>query len=165
MIRKLQFSDADRVLEIYQQGLDTGAASFEIEAPDWETWERKYLSHSRLAWEQQGQLQGQLQGWAALAAVSSRYCYRGVAEVSIYVATAAAHQGIGTHLMAALVSQSEENGIWSLYSSIFPENQATLKMHLRQGFRQVGIRERIAQQHGRWRDTLILERRSASVGV
>lgn len=106
-----------------------------------------------------------VQAWAALAPVSVRDCYRGVAEVSIYVATGFLGQGIGSKLMARLVEESERNGIWSLYSSIFPENQATLKLHLRHGFREVGIREHIAQRDGRWRNTLILERRSNKVGV
>lgn len=161
MIRNLRNSDADAVLDIYRQGLETGEASFETEAPDWETWQSKYLSACRLVYTQDSQLLA----WAALAPVSVRDCYRGVAEVSIYVAIAAAGLGIGGKLMARLVEESENNGIWSLYSSIFPENQATLKLHLRHGFREVGIRHRIAQQHGRWRDTLILERRSSIVGV
>ena len=161
MIRNLKPSDAVAVLEIYQQGLDTGAASFETEAPDWPQWDAKYLRHSRLVLVRGAQLLG----WAALAPVSARECYRGVAEVSIYVATAASGQGIGSQLMARLVEESERNGIWSLYSSIFPENRATLKLHLRHGFREVGTRARIAQQHGRWRDTLILERRSTRVGI
>lgn len=161
MIRNLRNSDAETVLEIYREGLDTGEASFEIEAPDWQTWQAKYLPHSRLVCEQDGQLQG----WAALAPVSVRDCYRGVAEVSIYVAADFLGQGIGNKLMAALIEESERNGIWSLYSSIFPENSATLRLHLRHGFREVGIRERIAQRDGRWRNTLILERRSDKVGV
>ena len=161
MIRNLRNSDAESVLEIYREGLDTGEASFETEVPDWQSWQRKYLPHSRLAWEQDGQLRG----WAALAPVSARDCYRGVAEVSVYVATEFVGQGVGSKLMAALIEESERNGIWSLYSSIFPENEATLKLHLRHGFREVGIRERIAQRDGRWRNTLILERRSEKVGV
>ncbi len=161
MIRNLRNSDARLVLEIYRQGLDTGEASFETEAPDWQSWQAKYLPHSRLVWERDGQLLG----WAALAPVSARDCYRGVAEVSIYVATDALGQGIGNELMAGLIEESERNGIWSLYSSIFPENSATLRLHLRHGFREVGIRERIAQRDGRWRNTLILERRSDKVGV
>lgn len=161
MIRNLENSDAGAVLEIYRQGLDSGEASFETEPPDWETWKRKYLPFCRLAWEQNGRLQA----WAALAAVSARDCYRGVAEVSIYVAADQLGKGIGSRLMAALIEESENNGIWSLYSSIFPQNKATLRLHLRHGFREVGVRERIARQHGRWRNTLILERRSQSVGL
>ncbi len=161
MIRNLHNADAAAVLDIYRQGLDSGEASFETEAPDWETWQSKYHPFARLVWEQNHQVQG----WAALAPVSVRECYRGVAEISVYVAARCIGQGIGSKLMARLVEDSENNGIWSLYSSIFPQNQATLKLHLHHGFRQVGIRERIAQQHGRWRDTLILERRSDKAGV
>src|SRR5210317_2204278 len=155
MIRDLQESDAAAILEIYQRGLDDGEASFETRAPDWRGWDRKYHPFCRLVSE----LDGQVGGWAALAPVSARGCYRGVAEVSIYVAADQRGKGIGNALMAALVEASESNGIWSLYSSIFAQNQATLRLHLRHGFREVGFRERIAQQKGRWRDTLILERR------
>jgi len=161
MIRNLHDSDAVAVLDIYRQGLDSGEASFETEAPDWETWQSRYHPFCRLVWEQDSKPAG----WAALAPVSVRDCYRGVAEVSIYVADRYLGQGIGSKLMAALIETAEHNGIWSLYSSIFPENQATRKLHLRHGFREVGIRERIAQRNGRWRDTLILERRSTRIGV
>ena len=161
MIRNLEASDAIAVLDIYQQGLDTGEASFEISAPDWGTWDKKYYRHCRLLVEQNDHILG----WAALAPVSLRDCYRGVAEVSVYVSSNHLGRGIGNILMAALVEASEEKGIWSLNASIFPENEATLRLHLRHGFRQVGIRERIAQQHGRWRNTMILERRSTSIGA
>ena len=161
MIRNLQCSDAQAVLEIYQQGLDSGVASFETRAPDWPRWNKKYLPFSRLVMVQQETLQG----WAALAPVSTRDCYRGVAEVSIYVADAHSGKGVGNALMSALVESSEAHGIWSLYSSIFPENEATRKLHLRNGFREVGLRQRIAQQNAVWRDTLILERRSTRVGL
>ena len=161
MIRDLHDEDAAAVLDIYRQGLDTGEASFETEPPDWAGWQEKYHGFCRLVFEREGQVVG----WAALAPVSARHCYRGVAEVSIYVAPAAAGRGIGGQLMAAIVEASEQNGIWTLYSSIFPENEATRRLHLNHGFREVGIRERIAQRNGRWRDTLILERRSTKVGV
>jgi len=161
MIRKIEQSDAIAVLDIYQQGLDTGEASFETSAPDWGTWNEKYHPFCRLLKEQEQRILG----WAALAPVSPRDCYRGVAEVSIYVSGNHLGKGIGNSLMAALVEASEAQGIWSLYSSIFPENEATLRLHLRHGFRQVGVRERIAQQHGRWRNTMILERRSTSIGA
>ncbi len=161
MIRELHDNDAAAVLDIYRQGLESGEASFETEPPDWAGWKNKYHDFCRLVFEQDGRVVG----WAALAPVSARQCYRGVAEVSIYVADAASGRGIGSQLMAAIVESSEANGIWTLYSSIFPENQATLKLHLKHGFREVGIRERIAQRDGRWRDTLILERRSQKVGI
>lgn len=161
MIRYMTTEDATTVLEIYRQGLASGEASFETEVPDWKTWDTRYHTFARLAWEQDGTPLG----WAALAPVSARHCYRGVAEVSIYILPAHQSQGIGTRLMQGLIAESEANGIWTLYSSIFPENSATRKLHLHHGFREVGIRERIAQQNGRWRDTLVLERRSAIVGI
>jgi phosphinothricin acetyltransferase len=161
MIRDLRESDAAAVLKIYQRGLDGGEASFETRAPDWRTWNAKYHPFCRLVSEQQGQVCG----WAALAPISKRDCYRGVAEISIYVADDQRGKGIGNELMKTLIDASEHNGIWSLYSSIFAENQPTLRLHLRHGFREVGFRERIAQQHGNWRNTLILERRSRVVGI
>ncbi len=160
MIRYLDDSDAEAVLAIYRRGLDTGEASFETSPPDWPTWQRKYHPFCRLGFEQYGHLLG----WAALAPVSARDCYRGVAELSIYVDPDCLGRGIGGALMKRLVEESEAEGIWTLYSSIFPENRATRQLHLKNGFREVGTRERIAQRHGRWRDTLILERRSAKVG-
>ncbi len=156
----MQDKDATAVLEIYRLGLETGEASFETEPPGWPAWQQKYHSFCRLVYE----LDNDVIGWAALAPVSARDCYRGVAEISIYVHDDHRGRGIGDQLMARVVEESENNGIWTLYSSIFPENSATLKLHLRHGFREVGVRERIAQQYGRWRDTLILERRSSRVG-
>ncbi len=161
MIRELHDNDAESVLEIYRQGLATGEASFETEAPDWPDWQNKYHAFCRLVWDESGSVHG----WAALAPVSARACYRGVAEISIYVAVDHLGRGIGNALMAAMVEASEREGIWTLYSSVFPENRATVKLHLRHGFREVGIRERIAQRDGRWRDTLILERRSTKTGI
>ena len=161
MIRTLKESDAAVVLDIYQQGLDSGEASFETRAPEWLAWDNKYHPFGRLIREQDGQVQG----WAALAPVSARECYRGVAEVSVYVANSHSGKGVGQDLMAALVEASEDSGIWSLYSSIFAENKATLRLHLRHGFREVGFRERIARLNGHWRNTVILERRSTQVGV
>ena len=160
MIRPLNDPDARAILDIYRRGLETGEASFETEPPDWPHWQRKYHPFCRLGYEDSGILLG----WAALSPVSPRHCYRGVAEVSIYVDPERRGRGIGNQLMARLVEESEAEGIWTLYSSIFPENRATRQLHLKHGFREVGIRERIAQQHGRWRDTLILERRSTKVG-
>ena len=161
MIRDMQDGDADAVLEIYRLGLETGEASFETEVPDWPTWNRKYHPFCRLVYAPGDRVLG----WAALAPTSARACYRGVAEVSIYVDTAQLGKRIGDRLMAALVEASEAHGIWTLSSSIFAANRATLSLHLRHGFREVGFRERIARHHGRWRDTLLLERRSRRVGV
>ena len=161
LIRELTEADSEAVLRIYRRGLDTGEASFELEPPDWPGWKAKYLPFCRLIAE----IDGLVLGWAALAPVSPRKCYRGVAETSIYIDTDHLGKGLGNQLMGRLVEDSETNGIWTLYSSIFPENEATRRLHLRHGFREVGIRERIAKRDGRWRDTLILERRSDRVGV
>lgn len=161
VIRELLNSDGDAVLDIYRRGLDTGEASFETVPPDWPVWIEKYHPFCRFVFDRDGAVAG----WAALAPVSARDCYRGVAEVSIYVDTRCMGQGIGNQLMAHLVPASEAAGIWTLYASIFPQNEATRKLHLRHGFREVGIRERIARRDGRWRDTLILERRSRKVGI
>ena len=160
VIRELLDSDSDRVLDIYRRGLDTGDASFETAVPEWAIWKRKYHPFCRFVYEHDTMVQG----WAALAPVSARDCYSGVAEVSVYVDPDYIGQGIGNALMEHLVPASEAAGMWTLYSSIFPENQATLKLHLRHDFREVGIRERIAQRNGRWRDTLVLERRSKNIG-
>ena len=154
-------ADGPRILEIYRLGLDTGEASFETDPPDWGGWQARYHPFCRLVYERDGELLG----WAALAPVSARQCYSGVAEVSVYVDIDHLGEGIGNALMERLVEESEANGIWTLYSSIFPENRATRRLHLRHGFREVGVRERIARRDGRWRDTLILERRSDKVGL
>ena len=153
--------DWQQVRHIYQEGLATGNATFETQAPEWEVWDARHLPTCRLV-ARQGDA---ILGWAALSPVSSRAVYAGVAEVSIYVSAAARGQGVGHTLLKALIAKSERNGIWTLQASIFPENVASIQLHLRHGFRQLGRRERIAQLHGIWCDTVILERRSAIVGV
>jgi len=161
MIRQMTAEDAVPVLEIYRKGLDTGDASFEMLVPDWETWDAKHHAFARLVWE----YETRVLGWAALTPVSTRHCYRGVAEISIYVDIECLSRGIGNRLLTRLVEEAEAHGIWTLTSSIFPENQATRRLHLRHGFREVGIRQRIAQRNDCWRDTLIFERRSSTVGT
>ena len=149
------------VKTIYEQGIATGHATFQTEAPTWDEWDRGHLAHSRLVAVADD---GAVRGWAALSAVSGRCVYGGVAEVSVYVASAAMGRGVGRRLLAALVAESEANGIWTLQAGIFPENEASLRLHAGQGFREVGRRERIGQQRGVWRSTVLLERRSAVVG-
>ena len=153
--------DWQQVRHIYQEGLATGNATFETQVSEWEVWDAKHLPTCRLV-ARQGDA---ILGWAALSPVSSRAVYAGVAEVSIYVSATARGQGVGHTLLKALITESERNGIWTLQASIFPENVASIQLHLRHGFRQLGRRERIAQLHGIWRDTVILERRSSIVGV
>ena len=159
MIRFMLQNDGERVLEIYRMGLDTRNATFETNVPTWEEWNSKHLTHSRFVAEEDGLVTG----WAALSPFSSREAYRGVAELSIYVATGFRGRKIGSDLMEQIIISSEHNGIWTLFSSVFPENEATLKLHRKFGFREIGRRERIARLDGTWRDTILLERRSAIV--
>ena len=149
------------VQAVYLEGIATGSATFETSAPDWDSWDQHHLAHSRLTlWRA-----GELAGWAALSPVSYRRVYAGVAEVSVYVAAAARGQGAGRVLLAALVESAEQHGIWTLQAVIFPENQASLRLHQNCGFRMVGRREKIGKMGDVWRDTLLLERRSTRVGT
>ena len=156
LITELTVGDWPAVQAIYAEGIATGQATFETTVPDWAAWDAARLTCCRLA----ARRGAALVGWATLGPVSARPVYRGVAEVSVYVAAAARGQGVGRALLAALVAASEAAGIWTLQASIFPENAASLALHAACGFRVVGRRERIAQHHGLWRDTLLLERRS-----
>ncbi len=147
------------VREIYSQGIATRNATFETGVPDWTEWDRRHLPVCRLV----AMRDDEVAGWAALSAVSSRTVYRGVAEVSVYVADRAQGQGIGSALLFALVAESERNGIWTLQAGILAENAASLHLHEKAGFRIVGRRERIGQLDGQWRDTILMERRSPSI--
>ncbi|GAB2954415.1 GNAT family N-acetyltransferase [Hymenobacter coalescens] len=148
---------------IYEAGIATGNATFATAAPDWPTWDQDHLAHSRFV--ALDDASGQVRGWAALSPVSGRCVYGGVAEVSVYVAAAARGQGVGRQLLQALVTSSEQHGMWTLQAGIFPENEASVRLHEAAGFRLVGRRERIGRMGDRWRDTLLLERRSAVVGA
>jgi L-amino acid N-acyltransferase YncA len=147
---------------IYEAGIATGTATFTTAAPRWDEWNQSHLPHSRLVAVEEA---GTVLGWAALSLVSGHCVYAGVAEVSVYVAAAARGQGVGRQLLAGLLTESEQHGIWTVQAGIFPENAASLRLHQTLGFRVVGRRERIGQLGGRWQDTLLLERRSAVVGV
>ena len=152
---------AEAVLQIYREGLETGEATFNTEIPTWEQWDRGHHQHSRFV-----AVDGTtVAGWVALSPVSVRYCYRGVAEFSIYIAVACRGKGVGDKLMQRLIPDSEANGIWTLHSSTFPENVASIKLQQKHGFRVIGYREKIAELHGVWRDTVLLERRSNVAGV
>jgi L-amino acid N-acyltransferase YncA len=155
-IEPMLASDWPAVRQIYADGIATGHATFETVVPDWEVWDGKQLASPRLV----ARANGGLVGWAALSRVSAREVYRGVCEVSIYVAGDARGRGVGGLLLVELIRQSEAAGIWTLQASVFPENEASVALHQRHGFRVVGRRERIAQRDGIWRDTLLLERRS-----
>jgi phosphinothricin acetyltransferase len=151
----MQPGDWDSVRSIYVQGIATGNATFARSAPEWEAWDAEHLPICRVV----ARLDGEIAGWAALSPYSRRQVYSGVAEVSIYVAQSARGQGIGATLMSALIAESEQNGIWALQAGIFPENNASIQLHKRFGFRIVGVRERIGQLHGVWRDVVLMERR------
>ena len=153
-------ADWPNVSAIYLEGIATGNATFETLAPSWEEFDRGHLPFGRLV-ARQGRT---IAGWVALSKVSNRSCYSGVAEMSVYVASWARGKRIGSALMQAAIDESERNGVWTLQGAIFAENQASLKLCLSAGFRQVGYRERIGQSRGEWRNTIIVERRSKAVG-
>ncbi|MFD1065088.1 GNAT family N-acetyltransferase [Oceanobacillus locisalsi] len=165
VIEQMKPADWEQVLEIYYHGMETQNATFEINEPDWKTWEdwnRAHLSECRLVVREDEHMLG----WAALLPISAREAYQGVAEISIYLHKDSMGKGIGTKLMQALMEASEEAGVWTLQSEIFPENIGSLKLHEKMGFRRVGIREKIGQmEDGRWRDVVLVERRSPHVGL
>lgn len=161
-IDEMQPDDWDEVRRIYQEGIDTGLATFETTVPDWQTWTAGKRPDCRLVARGED---GRVLGWAALSPTSKRDVYKGVCEVSVYVGEDARGRGLGRMLLGALVDASEEAGVWTLQSSIFPENKASVALHEAYGFRVVGRRERIAQLQGVWRDTVVMERRSKIVGV
>jgi phosphinothricin acetyltransferase len=152
----------ERVRAIYLEGLATGDATFETEAPEWERWDAGHLPCCRLVALEGG---GRVAGWAALSPVSARKVYAGVAEVSVYVAEEFRGAGAGRALLEALIGESEAGGVWTLQAGIFPENESSVALHKSGGFREVGRRERIGRLGGRWRDTLLLERRSRVTGA
>jgi len=158
-IRALTAADWPEVEEIYRQGIATHEATFETAPPSWEEFDATRLAAHRLVCVEHGRVVG----WAALSPVSARECYAGVVEHSVYVREGRRGTGVGGVLLDALVASADEAGLWTLQTSIFPENAASLALHERAGFRVVGRRERIARLEGRWRDTLLLERRSPRV--
>ena len=159
--------DWPAVRAIYESGIATGHATFEPKAPSWEEWDRAHAAAPRLVARDAG---GAILGWAAVSPVSGRCVYAGVGEVSVYVGEGARERGVGRALLAALVEGSERAGLWTLQAGIFPENRASVALHRHAGFRQVGVRERLGKMtagplQGRWRDVLLFERRSPSVGA
>lgn len=157
--------DWPAVRRIYREGIATGHATFESEAPDWERFNGSRLPRHRFVAETP---EGRVLGWAAVSAVSARPAYAGVVEHSVYVATEARGQGVGAALLQALAESTERDGIWTIQASVFPENEASLKLHLANGYAVVGRRRRIARMThgpltGQWRDTVLIERRSPAI--
>lgn len=155
IVDQMRTSDWEQVRSIYLEGVRSGNSTFETEAPSWEKWDEGHLAAPRLVMREEDVVLG----WAALSPVSKRQVYRGVAEVTVYVTENARGKGVGRSLLEALITESEKTGIWTLQASIFPENRASIELHIRCGFREVGRRERIAMLNGVWRDTLLFERR------
>jgi L-amino acid N-acyltransferase YncA len=158
-VRDLRPGDWPEVARIYAEGIATGNATFETEVPPWEDWDAAHLPAHRFVVERDGRVCG----WIAAVPVSSRCCYAGVAELSVYVGEEARSQGIGAKLLAAMIESSERAGIWTLQTGVFQENAASLALLRRFGFRAVGTQERIGRLHGIWRDVVLLERRSEVV--
>jgi L-amino acid N-acyltransferase YncA len=154
-IRDLESLDWPEVARIFEDGIRSGNATFELEPPTWEDWDGAH-SEIRVVAE----LDGRIVGWAALSPKSARRCYRGVAESSVYVEEGAQGRGIGRALMDDVIARAEAAGLWTLEAGIFPENKASLRLHLGCGFRLVGVRERLGEANGEFRDVLLLERRS-----
>jgi L-amino acid N-acyltransferase YncA len=159
-LRDLRPEDWPAVRAIYEEGIRGGDATFETEPPSWDRFDAAHPDLRLVA-----ERDGSVVGWAALAPVSARRCYRGVAEVSVYVAEAARGAGLGRELLAELVERSEQAGYWTLTAGVFSENEASLRMYTACGFREVGIREQLGELHGVWRDVVLLERRSELVGL
>ena len=161
-IRDLLETDYPAVSEIYLHGIASGNATFETTAPDWETWDKNHLKSCRLVAVDDHE---QVVGWAALAPVSGRCVYAGVAELSVYVHRDFQGKGVGKKLLQELVLESEKQNLWTLQAGIFPENKASIKIHEQCGFRQVGYHEKTGKMKSVWRDTILMERRSKVIGV
>lgn len=159
-IETLTAEDWPEARAIFEEGIASGISSLEQNAPNWEDFDRNHLTICRLA----GYIDQNLAGWAALTPVSHRSAYAGVAEVSVYVSARYHNKGVGSFLMDKLIACSEDNGIWTLQSTIFPENKPSIGLHKKFGFRLVGYREKIAKnREGMWQDTILMERRSAQI--
>ncbi|MRG86127.1 GNAT family N-acetyltransferase [Salinibacillus xinjiangensis] len=154
-------TDWEQVLTIYQEGIDTGNATFRTKAPTWEEWNHYHLMDCRLV-AREGD---KVLGWAALTPTSKMEAYAGAAELSIYVGRNSKGKGVGSQLLQALIQRSEEKGFWTLQAGIFPENTSSIHLHKKHGFREVGRREHIGKLNGVWRDVILLERRSHVVGM
>lgn len=158
-VERMSPRDWDAVKAIYREGISTGMATFEKVVPVWEEWDRSHLPGLRFV----ARVSDKVVGWAALSPVSGRCVYAGVTEVSVYVSSLARGKGVGTALLQTLVRGSEESGIWTLQAGIFPENVASIAVHESCGFRRVGVREKLGQLDGMWKDVVLMERRSRRI--
>jgi L-amino acid N-acyltransferase YncA len=158
-VDRLTAGDWPAVSAIYAEGIATRNATFETTVPSWDEWACAHMGHHRLV----GRVNDEVVGWAALSRVSTRQCYRGVVEDSVYIRRGHRSQGVGHALLSTLVAQAEAAGIWTVQTGVFPENVASLRLHVACGFRVVGVRERIGQLDGAWRDVVFLERRSKEI--
>jgi len=161
IIEEMRNESWEMVQRIYNAGIATKNATFQTEAPEWQAWDQSHRKDCRLI----AKIDDNIAGWAALSNVSNRCVYAGVAEVSIYIDPAFRGMGVGDQLMKRLITESEKHGIWTLQAGIFPENEASIALHLKNGFRILGIREKIGKMEFVWRDTVMLERRSKVVGI
>lgn len=159
--RAMTAADWASVAEIYKQGIETGNATFQQSIPAWEDWNNGHVSTCRIVVE----VDNEVAGWAALSAVSSRPVYAGVAEVSVYVGSKFRGLQLGTKLLAKMITESESQGFWTLQAGIFPENKASIAIHTKSGFREIGYREKVAKMNTVWRNTVLMERRSTVAGI
>ncbi len=160
-IREMMASDWDAVSRIYAEGIATGFATFEKDIPDYGSWDANHMKSCRLV----AVKEDEILGWAALSPVSGRCVYGGVGEVSVYIEKDSRGMGVGKLLMESLIKESEKEGLWTLQSGIFPENEGSIRLHEKVGFRYIGKRERVGNLDGVWRDNLLYERRSPIVGI
>jgi len=159
--REMKATDWMSVAEIYKEGIETGIATFQQIVPTWEEWNAAHVLDCRIVAE----VDNEISGWAALSSVSARAVYSGVAEVSVYVGNKYREQQIGTKLLESIIHESECHGYWTLQSGIFPENSASIAIHKKSGFREIGYREKVAKMNNVWRNTILFERRSTVTGV
>ncbi|WP_417953871.1 GNAT family N-acetyltransferase [Flagellimonas spongiicola] len=160
-IREMKSSDWNQVAQIYNEGIATGFATFETQVPSYNDWDKAHIESCRLVAEENGIILG----WAALSPVSSRCVYGGVGEVSVYVGAKSRGKGSGKQLLQKLIETSENAGYWTLQSGVFPENEASIKLHEKVGFRYIGRRERVGKLAGKWKDNLLFEKRSKTIGI
>jgi len=161
LIYNMMQKDWPEVRKIYEQGIQTGDATFESSVPEWPQWHASHLTEPRIV----AKINRKIVGWAALSPLSDRCVYEGVAEVSVYVDSYYYGRGVGTKLLEKLIELAEFKGLWTLQAGIFPENEASIHIHKKCGFHIVGIRKKLGKLNGVWRDVVLLERRSEVVGV